>query len=78
LDAARHGLLLAVAGYDLELQRYEPLMQLRDDDDWKRFVGMVLKNPDEQIAETEKSRVFTEKALLSGNTTRRIMEHALS
>jgi hypothetical protein len=72
LDAARHGLPVAVFAGGLDLSNYQPLPQLRDPNDWVSFVAKAL-HLKLRASLTNAAASFVERVLVQGDGAQRIV-----
>jgi hypothetical protein len=73
LDAARHGLPVAVVAQGLSLNNYEPLPLLRDSQDWHRFVADAMQEQ-EQKPLLELAREFCRRVVLADGADLRMLK----
>jgi hypothetical protein len=73
LDSARAGIPVAVAAYDLPLDNYLPLTQLRLVDDWNLFVASAL-DPEKRPVQCKIVTDFAQRVVLPGNAAQRIVD----
>lgn len=73
LDACLANKPVAIVSENLETSSYNPLSMLRNKEDWQEFIAAVLDDY-LLIKEQEKSTIFVNRTLVSGNATSRILE----
>lgn len=73
LDSARAGIPVAVVAYDLPLDNYLPLTQLRCIQDWELFVGSALDSA-QRTAQCKIVSDFAQRVVLPGNAAQRIVD----
>ncbi|MEO5861662.1 MAG: hypothetical protein ABIQ03_04280 [Burkholderiales bacterium] len=72
LDSARAGIPAAVVAYDLPLDNYSPLTQLRRIEDWEVFVGSALDFA-QRTAQCKIVSDFAQRVVLPGDAAQRIV-----
>lgn len=77
LDAANLEQPVSVIGYDLELQKYQPLPIIYSLEDWINFVRQI-HLPTARHSICHRTSTFLKKSILPGNATRRILELIIS
>lgn len=73
LDAAVSGCPVAVVGYSMELNKYQPLPIIRCSKDWITFVER-LRVPELRAEFEDKISCFLERVILPGNACERILD----
>jgi hypothetical protein len=77
LDAARVELPTAIVAHKLNLENYDPLTLIRDNESWSRFVSQTL-HLNAQHSLRQRSRQFAERVVLSGDAVSRILDDIIS
>lgn len=77
VDAALSGTPVAVAGYDADVSRYEPLPILRTHEDWRRFLDETSTREAREALVTRAVQ-FLDRWVLRGNGARRAAETVAS
>lgn len=73
LDAARRGLPVAVVAHDMSVDRYHPLVEIRDSGDWQAFIAAVVSGDMARECEA-RAKAFVNSVIKPGDAATAILD----